>query len=139
MKKLLAFLFLIGFSFHLSAQDIRLKKGVVYLNDKEFLNYKIDVWGIYKAHFFDRETNDEIILIIKNDNETPKYYNDDFTQIKFIGMGVTVETKENKSWKNFIKWLVQSKVIDEHGKINTEKLDLFIQNYDEHMTERTMR
>ena len=37
------------------------------------------------------------------------------------------------------EWLVQNKVIDNTGKLNEEKVDLIIKNYDENITERTIR
>ena len=75
----------------------------------------------------------------KNSNETPKYYEDDFTQIRFLTFGKLLETKINKSWTNLLEWLVQNKVIDNTGKLNEEKVDLIIKNYDENITERTIR
>lgn len=122
-----------------NAQKIDLKKGKVLLDGKEIMNYKIVLWGAYELHLYSLETNKEIIFINKNDNESPKNYDDDFTQIKFLQLGTGLETKLDKSWKKYIQWLYENDVIDSAGTISSEKADLFVKNYDEKITARTIR
>ncbi len=122
-----------------NAQTVEMDKGKVTCNGKEILNYKVDKWGTYQVHFYSLDSN-EIILVSDMDNETPKYYEDDFTSIKFLQLGKKVETKVKKNkWKHYIVWFMENKVMDAQGKINEEKLDLFIKNYDEKITERTIK
>lgn len=122
-----------------NAQTVEMDNGKVTCNGKEILNYKVDKWGTYQVHFYSLDSN-EIILVSDIDNETPKYYEDDFTSIKFLQLGKKVETKVKKNkWKHYLVWFIENKVMDTEGKINEEKLDLFIKNYDEKITERTIK
>jgi hypothetical protein len=135
-KKLLIIVFLFG-TLLSHAQDIKLKKGIVYCDDKEILTYTSEIFGVFQYHFFTLDTKEEILFIKKNDNGTTKF-EDDFTQIKFLKFGKMAETKQDKPWKKYILWLIQNKVLDTNGILNEEKIDLFIKNYDENITNRTV-
>ena len=64
---------------------------------------------------------------------------DDFIKIKFLDIGKKLEFKFPKTLKGIVKWLVQKKIITLDGEINYDKVDLFIENYDENITNRTIR
>ena len=49
------------------------------------------------------------------------------------------EIKLNKSWKSIISWLMKNKIINNQGEVNNDKVELFIKNYDENITNRTIR
>jgi hypothetical protein len=123
----------------LFAQTVDLKKDEVFLDDKKIFNYKIVSWSVYELHLSSIETNKEVIMISRRDNETPKFYDDDFVQIKFLQLGKSLELKSTKTWKKFILWLLENEVIDNAGNISEPKVDLFIKNFDEHITSRTVR
>ncbi|MDM1061141.1 hypothetical protein HXZ62_00975 [Empedobacter falsenii] len=139
MKKSLLTIGLLILTATVFSQEINLKKGKVLLDGKEILSYERQNSGDLEIHLYNLETKDEVLYMKKNSNETPKYYEDDFTQIRFLTFGKLLETKINKSWTNLLEWLVQNKVIDNTGKLNEEKVDLIIKNYDENITERTIR
>ncbi len=121
------------------SQEIKLKDGKVLIDGKEILSYERQNWGDMEIHFYNLETKDEVLYMKKNSNETRTYYEDDFTQIRFLTYGKLLETKIDKPWKKFVEWLFQNKVFDNTGKFNEEKVDLLIKNYDEKITARTIR
>jgi len=138
MKKLLfSFLFFIGIlSF---SQEVKMKGKKLSIDNKEVFSYEREDFGVYQIHFYDLKSNDEILFIKKNDNETPRYFDDDYTQIKFISIGKSLEIKQDKSWKGYVEWLLKNKVLDNEGKLNEEMVDKLIKNYDEKITDRTVR
>jgi hypothetical protein len=78
-------------------------------------------------------------MISRRDNETPKFYDDDYVQIKFLQLGKNLEVKTDRPWKKFIQWLLENEAIDNAGNISEPKVDLLIKNFDEHITSRTIR
>ncbi len=137
-----SFLFTIILFFSVSilfAQTVELKKDEVLLDDKKIFNYKIVSWSVYELHLSSIETNKEVIMISRRDNETPKFYDDDYVQIKFLQLGKSLEVKTDRPWKKFIQWLLENEAIDNAGNISEPKVDLLIKNFDEHITSRTIR
>lgn len=121
------------------AQKVKLKKDQVLLDGKAIMSYEKEMWGVHKIHLFTLDTQDELIEINNNDNETDKYYDDDFVQIRFLTQGKMVELKSNKSFKKMIEWLIKKKIIDTNGTLLVDNIDLFVKNYDENITNRTVR
>ena len=137
-----SFLFTIILFFSVSilfAQTVELKKDEVLLDDKKIFNYKIVSWSVYELHLSSIETNKEVIMISRRDNETPKFYDDDYVQIKFLQLDKNLEVKTDRPWKKFIQWLLENEAIDNAGNISEPKVDLLIKNFDEHITSRTIR
>ena len=139
MKKIILLLIILLTAATTQAQKIKLKKGDVLLESEKIMTYEREDWGTQKIHLFSLGTTKEQILMIKNNNETPKNYDDDFLQIKFLTLGETVELKSNKSWKDMIAWLIKSNIIMENGSLNNDEVPLFVKNYDENITGRTVR
>ncbi len=137
MKNVLI-LIVLCFSITTFAQKVKLKKGEVLLDGVAILKYEKKFLG-EKINLFDLKTNDELIEIYLNNNGTVTYVEDNYTQIKFLKSGDLVEIANDKSWKKWIKWLISKDVIQKDGSINYEKLPLFIKNYDENITNRTVR
>ena len=121
------------------ATVVELKKGNVELDGKVIMTFEKEVWGVHKIHLYDLSTEDELIEINNNDNETSNYFDDDFVQIRFLTTGDLVEMKMNKPFKKIIEWMIKKKVITEEGAVDTDKLELFVKNYDENITNRTVR
>jgi hypothetical protein len=137
-----SFLFTIILFFSVSllfAQTVELKNDEVLLDGKKIFNYKIVSWSVYELHLSSIETNKEVIMISRRDNETPKFYDDDYVQIKFLQLGKSLEMKTDRPWKKFILWLLENEAIDNAGNISEPKVDLLIKNFDEHITSRTIR
>ncbi len=139
MKKTLTLLAFLTFSNLISAQEVKLKKEKVLLDEVEILKYEREDFGVYQIHFYDLKNNDEILFIKRNDNETKGYLDDDYTQIKFIGLKKGLEVKQKKTWSSYLEWLIKNKVINSDGTLNEEKVDALIENYDENITKRTIR
>lgn len=138
MKKIITIALLLVFG-TLQAQKIKLKKGDVLLDGNVIMTYEKEVWGVHKITLTSLENEKDLVEINMNDNETSEYYEDDYVQIKFLSTGDLVEMKMNKSFKKIIEWLVKKKMITSDGKINEKDLPLFVKNYDENITNRTVR
>ncbi len=117
-----------------NAHEIKLKKEKVLLDGKEILKYERENWGVYQIHFYPLNSDEEILFIRKNDNETPKYQDDDYTEIKFIGIKKGLEIKQSRSWSGYLEWLIKNKVLNSDRTINQEKAENLIENYDENLT-----
>ena len=139
MKKILLLMGLLTITNLINAQSITLKKGYVFLDGKEILKYERKDFGVSQIHFFDLKDNTEVLFFRRNDAETPNYMDDDYTEIKFIGLKKGIEIKQKKPWKGYLEWLVKNKVLNSDGTINEEKADALIQNYDENISNRTIR
>ncbi|AZJ34742.1 hypothetical protein [Tenacibaculum singaporense] len=139
LKILLGLIALFTFTQVSLAQKIKLKKGKVLLDGKEILKYEREDFGVYQIHFYSLDSDDEILFFKRNDNETSSYFDDDYTQIKFLGFKKSLEIKQKKSWKKYLLWLIKKKVLDKNGKLNEDKADDLIENYDENITGRTIR
>lgn len=138
MKKILLTGALI-FSNLVNAQDIKLKKEKVLLDGKEILKYERENWGVFQIHFYPLNSDEEILLFKKNDNETKNYLDDDYTEIKFISLNKSLEIKQNRTWSGYLEWLIKNKALNTDGSLNEEKVDNLIINYDEKITSRTLR
>ena len=139
MKKALLIVAVLFMITSINAQKIELKKGKLLLDGTQIMTFDREDWGMQKIHLYDIVDGKEQILMIKNNNETREYNDDDFLQIKFIQLGVTVEMKSHKSWKGQIAWLIKTSVLSKEGKVNEEEVPLFQKNYDENFTDRTIR
>lgn len=133
-------------SFAVNAQEVEIVKDKILLDGKQFLKYeKINLVN----HSFFNMNDDEILNFRSFDNETPKYMEDDYFALNFINEKTKVESTDfsrimafmnsRKSCEKLIKWMLKDKVLNTDGTINPEKLEVFVQKYDEKVTERTMR
>jgi hypothetical protein len=62
---------------------------------------------------------------------------DDFTQIKFITTGVKAEISGG-DLRQAIKILLKNDVLKPDGTIDESKIELFMKNYDENISNRTI-
>ncbi|MGX7666629.1 hypothetical protein [Flavobacterium pedocola] len=133
-------------SFAVKAQEVEIVKDKILLDGKQFLKYeKINLIN----HSFFNMNDDEILNYRTFDNETPQFLDDDYYALNFINEKIKVESTDfsriiafmnsRKNCEKLIKWLVKDKVINADGTINPEKLEAFVQKYDENVTERTVR
>lgn len=148
-KNLTFFLFLSLFSFNkFSAQEVSIKDDKIEINNVPVLRFeKINL----EQYSFYNLNDDEILLFRYNNNETPNNNNDDFIVLNFLNNKRKVESKNIEkvmagfglnSKKNSIKlinWLIKEKVLTTEGIINPDKLDIFVEKYDENITNRTIR
>jgi hypothetical protein len=143
--KLLLAAVLFGINFMFS-QEVKIKKDKIFVDGNLFLKYeKINV----NTHsVYDLDDN-EILFVSFKDNETPQYLDDDFYILNFTTEKIKIESSDysriasfmnsKKTMQKMIKWLLKDKVINKDGTINSEKLELFFEKYDENITNRTIR
>ena len=123
----------------LSAQEVKLKKDIVYVADtptfsfvKKGLNNEL---YIYKLN-----TKEELfhMLVDSYGTETKA---DDGKKIVFDKQKTTIQTKNfrTRKWDFLISLLLEEKVIDLKGGINLDNLKRFKAKYDENNVNQTMR
>lgn len=149
MKKifLLPLLFVLGITATYS-QNISLKDDKILYNNLEILKYKkLDAieFSIFTLN------DDEIIYSKFHNNETPKYYDDDYVVMNFFAEKKKVESSKDemvisglglnykKNLVKLINWLMNEKVLNTVGTINKDKLDIFYEKYHENISARTIR
>ncbi|HLO73067.1 MAG TPA: hypothetical protein VK164_03950 [Flavobacterium sp.] len=150
MRKLfLSIIFsIIGSSF-LNAQEVEIKDDQVLLDGVAILKYeKINV---SQHSFYSLDTDEEILLFKWHDNETNQYTQDDYIILNFLTLKTKVETtnveliisglgmNSKKNMQKLVKWLLKEKVIDNKGTLNSAKVEIFYEKYNEDITERTSR
>jgi len=137
MKNLFLVVFvLFGISIS-NAQKFNFKKDKVLLDGKEILKNDWEYIGsnvVY--HLYDLETGDEIIMIKTDDNSTKDYNDDDYVRIRFPKSDKELEMKGRMMLKAYLQILHKNKVLNDDGSINEIKLDEFIKNYDENISNR---
>lgn len=112
------------------AQKVKLKKEVIFIDGKEVLNFD------KKSHnneyvIYELNTKNEIINVVSNVNEGYK-------KIIFTESKKSLETTLGYWNSSFIKWLIEQDVLSLDGKLNGNKIDSFIEKYDERITSRKL-
>jgi hypothetical protein len=76
-------------------------------------------------------------------------WKDDYFILNFLTEKVKIETTDISKIANFmnsrkgmeklIKWLIKERVLNHDGELNSERVAIFKEKYDENITERTFR
>lgn len=146
-KKLLIFS-LLTLSFNLYfTQKIEIKNDKVLFDGKPIL--KAEKINMNQYSFYTLKNDDEILLYKGFDNETPQYINDDYYVLNFLTEKIKVESNDfsqiasfmnsKKSMEKLVKWLMKEKVLTTDGELNSERVAIFKEKYDQNITERTIR
>lgn len=129
MKNNILVLFVLFVSF-MFAQEIKFKKGIVYIDGKECLKYDNDVNNVS----FQNLDGDDIFAI--------QYLRPDGTQASLYTKVVFFEYRRELTSQNYIyakksliERLLKSNVLD-NCTIDGDKLETFIMKYDEKVEER---
>ncbi len=139
MKKISLIILTTLFYFNTNAQKIELKKDKILIDNKEVFSYKKSNRNT-EFSIFKLNTNEELIFVVEFENETIGYRQDDYYKINFVGLKLKIEsTNIQSSWKNLIKWFYENNLFDLDGNLNKEKIEYFIDKYNENITERTRR
>ena len=133
----------------LKAQEVEIKDDKVLLDGTPILKYeKINV---SQHSFYSLDSDEEILLFKWHDNETYQYRDDDYIILNFLTAKIKIETtseehvvaglgmNSKKNMQKLIKWLLKEKVLDSKGNLNTDKLQIFYDKYNEDITQRTSR
>lgn len=114
--------------------EFKYKKGFIIVNKQNVLKLK------YSANYFniyDVNTGDEIMYIYLNDNETMTYLDDDYIKVYFSKAKKSLETKLHQ--RVLLEKLINDKVLRSDWSLDENRIDEFIEKYDENITNRTHR
>lgn len=147
MKKTMMMLLIAGAAF-LNAQKIEIKDDKVLLDGKAIL--KSEKINVFQYSFYTLDDN-EIVMFIMFDNETPQYQADDYYVINFIEQRTKVQCTDfsrvvsglgmnsKKNMEKLMGWLFKEKVLTPEGTVNPDRVGVFYDKYDEKILERTVR
>ena len=145
-KILTLFVLILGLHSYFS-QDVVIKDDRVLLDGKQIL--KAEKINVTQYSFFSMADDEEILLYRYMDNETSKYFDDDYYVLNFLTEKIKIESSDftkifnimnsRKGMEKLIKWLLKERVINQDGVLNPDRLAIFKEKYDENITERTLR
>lgn len=128
-------------AFIASAQDVthkdikfKRKKGFVIVNDQNVFTLKKS--GMY-YYLHDLTSDEELIYIYFNNNETIEYIEDDYIKVYFTNTKQSFETKSH--YKIIMARLINENVITADWKIDDTKTSEFALKYDAEISGRTIR
>lgn len=129
------------------SQNVTIKDDKVLLDGKQIL--KAEKLSLAQYSFFSMKNDDEILMYKYMDNETPSYVSDDYFILNFLTEKVKVESGDlgkvsnfmnsRKGMEKIIRWLLKERVINHDGELNSDRLAVFKEKYDENITARTLR
>jgi hypothetical protein len=127
------------FTSFLCAQEIKLKKEIVYFNDSPTFSYIKKGMG-NELQVFKLNTSEVIFTIVVDNNSTESQV-DDFKQIFFSEQKTTISSKNfrNRNYEFLVDLLFKEKVIDLNGKVDTTNLKRFKEKYNENNVYQMMR
>ncbi|AYZ37169.1 hypothetical protein EGY07_17265 [Chryseobacterium indologenes] len=147
LNRLLAFFILMISSNLYFSQNVTIKDDKVLLDGKQIL--KAEKLSLAQYSFFSMKNDDEILMYKYMDNETPSYVSDDYFILNFLTEKVKVESGDlgkvsnfmnsRKGMEKIIRWLLKERVINHDGELNSDRLAVFKEKYDENITARTLR
>ncbi|WP_052480483.1 hypothetical protein [Chryseobacterium sp. StRB126] len=129
------------------SQDITIKDDKVLLDGKQIL--KAEKINVTQYSFFSMKDDEEILMYKYMDNETPRYVSDDYFILNFLTEKTKVESTDlakianfmnsKKGMEKLVRWLLKERVINQDGDLNSERVAIFKEKYDENITQRTLR
>jgi hypothetical protein len=120
------------------SQEVKFKKDIILVDKKEFLSFeKGGTFGAVSYDLYELVSKKRIITLVYNNGGTHMELSDDYTQIKFITTGVKAEISGG-DLRQAIKILLKNDVLKPDGTIDESKIELFIKNYDENISNRTI-
>ncbi|MGU3373333.1 hypothetical protein [Chryseobacterium sp. M5A1_1a] len=140
------FLLMISCNLYFS-QEVTIKDDQVLLDGKQIL--KAEKINVDQYSFFSMKDDEEVLMYRYMDNETPRYIKDDYFILNFLTEKTKVESTDISKIANFmnskkgmeklVKWLLKERVINHDGELNSERVAVFKDKYDENITVRTLR
>ena len=120
------------------SQEVKFKKDLILVDKKEFLSFeKGGTFGAVSYDLYELVSKKRILTLVYNNGGTHMELSDDYTQIKFITTGVKAEISGG-DLRQAIKILLKNDVLKPDGTIDESKIELFIKNYDENISNRTI-
>ncbi|WP_284462352.1 hypothetical protein [Chryseobacterium sp.] len=147
IHRLLAFILLMISCNLYFSQDVTIKDDKVLLDGKQIL--KAEKINAAQYSFFSMKDDEEVLLYKYMDNETPRYVSDDYFILNFLTEKTKIESTDlgkianfmnsKKGMEKLVRWLLKERVINHDGELNSERVAIFKDKYDENITERTLR
>ena len=139
MKQLIYLTVLLITATTLSAQEIKLKKEIIYLGDTPAFSFAKKAMG-NELYVYKLNTKEELFNMIVDNNNTESKV-DDSKKIIFAKQKTTIISKNfrSRSYEFLIALLFEEKVINLKGDINADNLKRFKEKYDENNVNQTMR
>jgi hypothetical protein len=131
MKSLFYFaLFLLTMS-SIRAQEVKLKKEVVYVDGTAAFNFEKKAMG-NELYVYKLNTKEELLNMIVDNNNTESKV-DDSKKIVFTKQNTTIKSKgfRGKSYESLLVMLLEAKAINLNGEISTDNLIRFKAKYDD--------
>ena len=123
----------------LTAQEVKLKKDIVYVaNDPTFSFVKKALGN--ELYVYKLNTKEELVnMIVENYGTESKV--DDVKKIIFTQQNTVIQSKNfrSRNYEFLIALLIEEKVIDLKGEINADNLKRFKAKYDDGNVNHTMR
>ncbi len=119
-------------SFKINAQEVKLSNNKVLVDKVARFNFDKkelgDSFSLYKL-----DSKEEIIYMALNRNGTQHFQDDDYKRFTFIENNVTIESSrlKFKSWKSIIELLLEEKILNLDGKIDSVNLEKFKSKYND--------
>ena len=137
------FLFLSIFFFSatlsVNAQSIKFKKNTVLVDKEVYLNYeRSGTVGSVSYDLSELSSGNRVIVLVQNNAGSLSDISDDYTKIIFLKQGSNLEISGG-DLRNALKLLMKNEVLRKDGTLDETKIDLFIKNYDEQISERTLQ
>lgn len=131
MKSICCFVLLLLGITSVSAQKIKLKKDIVYINDAPAFSYEKKSMG-NELYVYKLNTKEELLKMIVDNNKTESKV-DDSKKITFTGQNTTISSKDFRSrdYEFLLDLLLEAKVINVNGEISSDNLMRFKQKYDD--------
>ncbi|MGC4039532.1 MAG: hypothetical protein QM710_01700 [Flavobacterium sp.] len=112
------------------AQEVKLKKGIVYVDNAPTFSFDKKAMG-NELYVYKLNTTEELVRMVVDNNGTESKV-DDSKKIVFSQQNETIQSKNFRSqdWDFLIALLLQEKVVDLKGEINLDNLKRFREKYD---------
>ncbi|WP_338376476.1 hypothetical protein [uncultured Flavobacterium sp.] len=130
MKTTFIIILFLSISSCIYAQEIKLKKETIYIDGKAVLSYEKKSYG-NELVIYELNTKNELITDVYNPTSN-------YQKIFFIKQKKSMEMRPKYWNKSLIKWFIEQDILDVNGNLNEEKVDIFIEKFDEKITERTI-
>lgn len=122
----------------LTAQEVKLKKEIVYVGESPAFSFEKKAMG-NELYIYKLNTKEEVLNMVVDNNKTESKV-DDSKKIIFTKQNTTIATKNfrSRNYEFLIALLLEEKVINLQGEINDNNLIRFKAKYDEGNINHTM-
>ena len=114
-----------------SAQKVKLKKEIIYANETPAFSFEKKSMG-NELYVYKLNTKQELLKMLVDNNKTESKV-DDSKKIIFTTQNTTISSKDFRSrdYEFLLELLMEAKVINVNGEINSDNLIRFRQKYDD--------